>query len=105
MSPFAYARPADADAAVALMGGDDGGSRAAGAARFLAGGTNLLDLMKENVLRPAQLVDVNGLPLDAIEATPDGGLRLGGRARNPAPPGPPRVRAGGPGPTGPRLRA
>ena len=96
MSPFAYARPADADAAVALMGGDDGGSRAAGAARFVAGGTNLLDLMKENVLRPAQLVDVNGLPLDAIEATPDGGLRLGALARNAATAWHPLVREGWP---------
>ncbi|MDB5849016.1 MAG: yagS [Rhodoferax sp.] len=48
----------------------------------VAGGTNLLDLMKENVATPATLVDVNALPLAAIEAMPDGGLRLGALARN-----------------------
>jgi xanthine dehydrogenase YagS FAD-binding subunit len=51
---------------------------------FIAGGTNLIDLMKVGVLRPARLVDINGLGLDAIERTPDGGLRLGALARNAA---------------------
>jgi xanthine dehydrogenase YagS FAD-binding subunit len=50
--------------------------------KFLAGGTNLIDLMKENVQRPALLVDINGLPLDRIERTPSGGLMLGALARN-----------------------
>ena len=48
----------------------------------VAGGTNLLDLMKENVARPATLVDINALPLAHIEATADGGLSLGALARN-----------------------
>jgi xanthine dehydrogenase YagS FAD-binding subunit len=48
----------------------------------VAGGTNLLDLMKENVARPATLVDINALPLATIEATADGGLSLGALARN-----------------------
>jgi xanthine dehydrogenase YagS FAD-binding subunit len=50
--------------------------------RFIAGGTNLVDYMKLNVERPRQLVDINGLPLDKIEATPDGGLKIGALARN-----------------------
>ena len=51
-------------------------------ARFIAGGTNLLDLMKLQIETPAHLVDVNGLGLDKIEATPDGGLRVGALVRN-----------------------
>ncbi len=52
--------------------------------RAIAGGTNLLDLMKEHVARPGRLVDINRLPLDSIEPAPDGGLRLGALARNAA---------------------
>jgi xanthine dehydrogenase YagS FAD-binding subunit len=50
--------------------------------RFIAGGTNLVDYMKLNVERPKQLIDINGLPMDKIEATPDGGLKIGALARN-----------------------
>jgi xanthine dehydrogenase YagS FAD-binding subunit len=50
--------------------------------RFIAGGTNLIDYMKLNVERPSQLIDINGLPLDKIEKTADGGLKLGALARN-----------------------
>src|SRR5277367_6683866 len=50
--------------------------------RFIAGGTNLIDYMKLNVERPKQLVDINGLPLDGIEKTADGGLKIGALARN-----------------------
>jgi xanthine dehydrogenase YagS FAD-binding subunit len=50
--------------------------------RFIAGGTTLLDLMKLNVERPRQVVDINGLPLDRIQASPDGGLVIGALARN-----------------------
>jgi xanthine dehydrogenase YagS FAD-binding subunit len=50
--------------------------------RFIAGGTNLIDYMKLNVERPRQLVDINSLPLDKIEKTADGGLKLGALARN-----------------------
>jgi len=49
---------------------------------FLAGGTTLLDLMKLNVETPARLIDINRLPLDKIEATPDGGLKIGATVRN-----------------------
>ncbi|MBK3018766.1 hypothetical protein FKK32_30040, partial [Klebsiella pneumoniae] len=52
--------------------------------RFLAGGTNLVDLMKEDVMQPSRLVDVTGLPLTAIEGTRDGGLWLGALASNAA---------------------
>jgi xanthine dehydrogenase YagS FAD-binding subunit len=50
--------------------------------RFLAGGTTLIDLMKLNVERPTRLVDINGLGLDTIEPTPDGGLKIGATVRN-----------------------
>jgi xanthine dehydrogenase YagS FAD-binding subunit len=51
-------------------------------ARFIAGGTNLLDLMKLEIETPLHLIDVNGLALDRIEATPEGGLRIGALVRN-----------------------
>ncbi|WP_306395505.1 FAD binding domain-containing protein [Telluria beijingensis] len=51
-------------------------------ARFIAGGTNLLDLMKLEIETPSHLIDVNGLALDRIEATPEGGLRIGALVRN-----------------------
>jgi len=49
---------------------------------FLAGGTTLVDLMKLDVLQPASVVDINGLPLDRVEALPNGGLRIGALVRN-----------------------
>jgi xanthine dehydrogenase YagS FAD-binding subunit len=54
----------------------------AGEGSFIAGGTNLIDLMKEDVLRPRALIDINGLTLADIGASPDGGLLLGATARN-----------------------
>src|SRR3982075_3000952 len=51
-------------------------------AKIIAGGTNLLDLMKLQVETPSELVDINRLPLDKIEETPDGGLRVGALVRN-----------------------
>jgi xanthine dehydrogenase YagS FAD-binding subunit len=51
-------------------------------AKIIAGGTNLLDLMKLQVETPSNLVDINRLPLDKIEETPDGGLRIGALVRN-----------------------
>src|SRR5258708_39669414 len=50
--------------------------------RFIAGGTNLVDYMKLNIETPRQLIDINGLPLDRIEATAEGGLKIGALARN-----------------------
>src|SRR3954469_13162317 len=51
-------------------------------AKFIAGGTNLLDLMKLEIETPTHLIDVNGLGLDTIEATAEGGLRIGALVRN-----------------------
>ena len=53
-------------------------------AKFIAGGTNLLDLMKLEIETPSHLIDVNGLAFDKIEPTPDGGLRIGALVRNTA---------------------
>jgi xanthine dehydrogenase YagS FAD-binding subunit len=74
MRPFSYARAADADAAIAAVR-----ERADGA--FLAGGTTEVDLVRQNVLRPGLLVDINDLPLAGIEDLPGGGLRIGALAR------------------------
>ena len=75
MRAFTYHRansPADAAAAVAGTPG----------AKFIAGGTNLLDLMKLQIETPTHLVDVSRLKLDRIEPTPEGGLRIGALVRN-----------------------
>ncbi len=74
MNRFIYLRPDDAGSAVTQCADPD--------ARYLAGGTNLVDLMKENVERPASIVDIGRLPLRRIEDLPDGGLRLGALATN-----------------------
>ncbi|MHB9863925.1 FAD binding domain-containing protein [Streptomyces sp. YIM S03343] len=75
MKEFAYQRAHDVSGALALLDADP-------AARFLAGGTNLVDLMKTGVERPGRLVDVRELPLDRVEPTPDGGLRIGATVTN-----------------------
>ncbi|MEV8524168.1 MULTISPECIES: FAD binding domain-containing protein [unclassified Streptomyces] len=75
MREFGYRRVFDVPGAVALLGTDP-------EARYLGGGTNLVDLMKAGVERPALLVDVRELPLDHIEATADGGLRIGATVTN-----------------------
>jgi xanthine dehydrogenase YagS FAD-binding subunit len=75
MKPFTYERaksPADAAAAAARNPG----------AKFIAGGTNLLDLMKLQIETPTFLIDVNGLGFDKIEPTSEGGLRIGALVRN-----------------------
>ncbi len=74
MNRFSYARPGSVAEAV--------GEAATADVRFLAGGTNLVDLMKENVERPIRLVDIGRLPLAGIDDLPDGGLRLGALATN-----------------------
>jgi xanthine dehydrogenase YagS FAD-binding subunit len=77
--PFAYVRAdAIADAIRATGGGDAPPTASPG--QFLAGGTQLLDLMKLGTMQPERLVDINGLPLAAIEAGPQG-LKLGALAR------------------------
>ena len=85
MKPFTYERAASPAAAVAAAARQPG-------ARFIAGGTNLLDLMKLQVETPTHLIDVNGLGLDRIEPTSDGGLRIGALVRNTDLAADPRVR-------------
>lgn len=74
MNRFDYARASDVAEAVRDGAGDH--------VRYLAGGTNLIDLMKENVERPARIVDINRLDLHRITERDDGGLRLGALATN-----------------------
>ena len=75
MRPFTYERASSPTLAAAAAGRTPG-------AKFIAGGTNLLDLMKLEIETPGHLVDVNGLGFDKVEATPDGGLRVGAFVRN-----------------------
>jgi xanthine dehydrogenase YagS FAD-binding subunit len=77
MRPFTYERAATAAGAAAAASRIEG-------ARFIAGGTNLLDLMKLQIETPVHLIDVNGLALDKIEPTAEGGLRIGALVRNTA---------------------
>ena len=73
MRPFTYSRAASVEDAVAT---------ASSGGRFIAGGTNLLDLMKLQIETPSHLIDINHLGLDRIERTPEGGLRIGAMVRN-----------------------
>lgn len=73
MSPFTYARPTALNEALQLAGPHT---------RFIAGGTNLIDLMKENVERPQRLIDITGLPLHEVTDTVDGGLLIGALVSN-----------------------
>lgn len=74
MRPFKYIQVQSNEAAfdAALLDG----------ARFIAGGTNILDLMKFGVEKPAQLIDINGLPSESIEIDPDGTVHIGAMVRN-----------------------
>ena len=76
MKPFTYERATLARRSCVGRG------RARPGAKFIAGGTNLLDLMKLQIETPAHLIDVNDLGLDKIEPTPEGGLRIGALVRN-----------------------
>jgi xanthine dehydrogenase YagS FAD-binding subunit len=76
MRPFTIERVTDPQAAVAAL------SRAGAGAKFISGGTNLLDLMKLEIEHPAHLVDISRLPLRSIDAQPDGGLRIGAQVSN-----------------------
>ena len=69
MHPFCYVYPRDAASAIAAVAGDPD-------AVFIAGGTTLIDLMKENVFRPGVVVDVAHLGLDGIQTMPDGSVRV-----------------------------
>jgi len=74
METFTYTRATGVQQAIQAAGQSQ--------TRFIAGGTTLLDLMKLNVERPSQLVDINRLPLDQVEKLPDGRLRIGATVRN-----------------------
>ncbi|HDS1060548.1 xanthine dehydrogenase family protein subunit M [Pseudomonas putida] len=73
MTPFSYHKPASISEAVSL---------ADASSHFIAGGTNLLDLMKENVVRPKRLIDISGLGLNGIHPTLNGGLLIGALVSN-----------------------
>jgi xanthine dehydrogenase YagS FAD-binding subunit len=75
VKPFRYARAERADVAIEELAANP-------RAKYLGGGTNLVDLMRLGVEQPDQLVDVSRLPLDRIEEEPDGGLRIGAAVRN-----------------------
>ena len=75
MIDFTYTRAADLAGALREIAAN-------GRAKFVAGGTNLIDLMKEHVERPRALIDITQLPLKGIRAGPGGGLRMGALVTN-----------------------
>ena len=75
MTPFQYSRASDVADAISQIAADP-------AAKFIAGGTNLIDLMKYDVEHPARLIDISQLPLKNVEETPDGGLLIGALVPN-----------------------
>ncbi|WP_337268523.1 FAD binding domain-containing protein [Oryzifoliimicrobium ureilyticus] len=77
MKPFSYEKASSVEGAVKA-------AAATSNSKFIAGGTNLLDLMKLEIERPGHLIDVNGLGLDTIDQTKEGGLRIGALVRNTA---------------------
>src|SRR5438270_13150977 len=81
MKTFEFTRPQDATAAIATAAHAKTAQQGA-EVRFIAGGTTLVDLMKLNVETPAHVLDINRLPLDKIDPTPDGGLNIGATVRN-----------------------
>ena len=85
MKPFTYERANSAAEAAAAVARNP-------SAKFIAGGTNLLDLMKLEIETPTHLIDVNNLGFDKIDVTPDGGLHIGALVRNTDMAADPRVR-------------
>src|SRR3954463_3922106 len=75
MNAFSYTRAEDVATAVREVAAN-------GTAKFIAGGTNLIDLMKDDVERPPRLIDISRLPLRSIEETPGGGLLIGALVPN-----------------------
>ncbi|HEV7625734.1 MAG TPA: FAD binding domain-containing protein, partial [Streptomyces sp.] len=74
MRPITYSRATDTAGAIATVQSDP-------TSDYLAGGTTEIDLLRQNVLTPRRLVDINDLPLTGVEEAPDGGLRIGALAR------------------------
>ena len=81
MHIFEFIRPADPAAAIATAAQSKTAQQGADV-RFMGGGTTLIDLMKLNVETPDRVLDINRLPLDQIEAMPNGGLKIGATVRN-----------------------
>jgi xanthine dehydrogenase YagS FAD-binding subunit len=81
MHTFEFIRPADQATAIATAAQAKTAQQGADV-RFVAGGTTLIDVMKLNVETPGRVLDINRLPLDKIETTPDGGLKIGATVRN-----------------------
>ena len=81
MKTFEFIRPANSAAAITTAAQAKTAQQGA-EVRYIAGGTTLLDLMKLNVETPGRLLDINRLPLDKIETTADGGLKIGATVRN-----------------------
>jgi len=77
MKNFAYARADTAQSALSLISGTTN-------AKFLGGGTNLVDLMREHIEQPDTLIDVTSLPFNTIEELPDGGVSIGAAVKNTA---------------------
>jgi len=76
MNPFEYVRATDHQSAI------DAAARPTTPAQFLAGGTNLIDLMREGIEQPRRVIDISRLPLTAVEERPGGGIRIGAMVRN-----------------------
>src|SRR5258707_9562368 len=76
MKPFSYEQASDSASAIRMF-------QSADAAKFLGGGTNLIDLMRENIERPETVIDVTRLA-SGISESPDGGISIGGEVRNSA---------------------
>src|SRR6476619_8394229 len=81
MHIFEFMRPSDQAAAIVTAAQSKTAQQGADV-RFMGGGTTLIDLMKLNVETPDRVLDINRLPLDKIEGTPDGGLKIGATVRN-----------------------
>lgn len=81
MQEFSFSRAKDVQQAVSA-GANSPTAQQGATVRFVAGGTTLLDLMKLNVETPQTVIDINRLPLDQVERTPDGGLKIGALVRN-----------------------
>ena len=75
MKSFSFKRAPDPAGAVKTVAADVN-------ARFIAGGTNLIDLMKEGIAQPTSLVDISRLPLSVVRALPNGGVSIGALAKN-----------------------
>ncbi|WP_426671706.1 FAD binding domain-containing protein [Mucilaginibacter sp. McL0603] len=74
MEPFKLIHPVDLHTAIASSGGAN--------VKFIAGGTNLVDLMKLDIEKPSQLIDINSLKLETVETLPNGGVRIGALVKN-----------------------